>query len=229
MTTPVYTWRALAALLEYPSRDLLDHLDEIRAVIAHEGIVAPRALAPLFDALAQDDLIELQSAYTDTFDRGRSTSLLLFEHVHGESRDRGQAMVDLRAQYERAGLAFEGTQLPDHLPVFLEYCSVLPQDEAAEAIGEIAHIVAGIAAALRRRASPYACLLETLARLGGAPLDHEALVEDWTPAALDAAWVDEPVTFMGACAPQAQPAQQPVVWMDRPAAARGVHTARRNA
>ena len=127
MNRPTYTWRALAALLDYPSADLIAHLDELRAVIAEERIIERRSLVPLFDALAQGDLIDAQSAYIDTFDRGRSTSLLLFEHVHGESRDRGQAMVDLLAQYDRAGLSLDSSQLPDHLPIFLEYCSMLPQ------------------------------------------------------------------------------------------------------
>lgn len=229
MDTPVYTWRALAALLEYPSGELLDHLGEVRTLIEEEGVVASRSLDPLFDALAQGELIELQAAYTDTFDRGRSTSLLLFEHVHGESRDRGQAMIDLLSQYQRAGLALAGTQLPDLLPVFLEYCSVLPRAQGTEAIGEIAHIAASIARALQQRASPYACLLETLARLGGATIGGEAPAEDWTPAALDAAWVDEPVTFMGACAPQAPAAVQPVRWTERPATARAIQTTRRSA
>ncbi len=218
MNRPTYTWRALAALLEYPSADLIAHLDELRAVVADERIIERRSLAPLFDALVQGDLIDAQSAYIDTFDRGRSTSLLLFEHVHGESRDRGQAMVDLLAQYDRAGLALDSTQLPDYLPIFLEYCSLLPREQGYDALGEIAHIVAAIAQALRRRESPYACALEAIAVIGGAAFDAPEGERDWEPESLDAAWVEEPVTFMGACAPQTArtSASQPVVWMDRP-------------
>lgn len=247
MASPVYTWRALAALLEYPSQALLDNLGALRAAIAEEGIADPVLLAPLLERLSAEDLIELQSDYVDTFDRGRSTSLLLFEHVHGESRDRGQAMIDLKAQYAQAGLEVASTQLPDYLPMFLEYCSMLPREDAQDAIDEIAHIGVSIGRALRRRGSPYAAVFAALAAVAGGSLDESqeeraartgqagpgaaasapaAGFEDWMPEAMDAAWVEEPVTFMGACAPQ-QPAVQPVQWLDRKPARAGEAAPRR--
>lgn len=67
------------------------------------------------------DPLDARAQYSELFDRGRATSLLLFEHVHGESRDRGRAMVDLLAQYEQHGLQLNSRELPDHLPLYLEY------------------------------------------------------------------------------------------------------------
>lgn len=101
------TLRALAALLSYPSADLIAAADEIREAIDGDGILplAVRTeLHRLIDDLAGGDLYDLQERYGLLFDRTRSLSLHLFEHVHGESRDRGQAMVDLLSSTKRAAI-----------------------------------------------------------------------------------------------------------------------------
>jgi nitrate reductase delta subunit len=200
------TYKALAALLDYPSEPLQTHLAEVAAALAPLGATSLCALQPLLAELGERDLLELQESYVETFDRGRRTSLNLFEHVHGDSRDRGQAMVDLLAMYREVGLELATDQLPDFLPAFLEYLSLLDDAQARERLADIAHIVQAIGAALMRRESPYAAVLETLLMLAGeAPLSaHEVdPVDDTSFEAIDAAWKDEPVDFIDAATPGA--------------------------
>ena len=122
----------------------------------------------LLKELAAGDLYDLQERYVLLFDRTRSLSLHLFEHVHGESRDRGQAMVDLKAQYEKAGLEQDSTELPDFLPLFLEYASTLPATEARDALAQPAHIFAAMAERLRKRRSAYEAVFRALVALSAA-------------------------------------------------------------
>lgn len=197
-------YRALAALLDYPSEGLQTNLAEVAGALEALGTPNLSALQPLLAELAGRDLLELQENYVETFDRGRRTSLNIFEHVHGDSRDRGQAMVDLLAMYREAGIEPTTEQLPDYLPAFLEYVSLLDEAAARERLGDIAHILQAIGGALARRASPYAALFDVLlAAAGESPLaaheiDHE---DDTTFEAIDAAWKEAPVEFLDAAAP----------------------------
>jgi nitrate reductase delta subunit len=197
-------YKALAALLDYPTPPLRANLAEVEAALAPLGAAHVRALRPLLEELAHGDLIDLQERYVETFDRGRRTSLNLFEHVHGDSRDRGQAMVDLLAMYREAGIELATEQLPDYLPAFLEYVSLLDDAAARERLGDIAHILQAIRAALVRRASPYAAIFDVLlASAGEKPLaaqdtDDE---DDTTYEAIDAAWKEAPVNFLDAPSP----------------------------
>ncbi|MFG1276275.1 nitrate reductase molybdenum cofactor assembly chaperone [Xanthobacter autotrophicus] len=211
--SPNLTFKALSALLAYPGEDLVVAAPAIADVLALEGLVAEPAragLVPLLEELAQDDLFALQETYVGLFDRTRRLSLHLFEHVHGESRDRGQAMVDLAALYEKGGLVLVANELPDYLPLFLEFLSTRPLPEAQALITDIAHILASLEERLTARGSTYAAVfsaLRTLATDGAvatpspAPSSAEP-VDDL--AALDAAWEETAVTFgpgegMGAC------------------------------
>jgi len=200
------TFRVLSALLSYPTLELQQAGDELRAVLDAEGLL-PGAVADeidrLIDDLAQGDLYDLQERYILLFDRTRSLSLHLFEHVHGESRDRGQAMIDLQAQYEQHGLAIAAAELPDFLPLFLEYLSLLPPAEAFELLGQPAHIFAALAERLRKRQSPYEAVFRALIALAAvkptreqiAALAAEPEADPNDLSALDAEWEDEPVTF----------------------------------
>ena len=199
--------KAVAVLLSYPTEATVEALPELRAALGD----AVR-LHPLFDLLA-GDLFDAQEAYVETFDRGRRTSLNLFEHVHGESRDRGQAMVDLLKVYEEAGLQMTARQLPDHLPVFLDFVSTRDPKSAREHLREVAALVADIGEGLARRVSPWKPLVDVLLTLAGEPTiaDRDAAVEDdeQTPAALDAAWEATPA--FDACPPAAPlPGTQPI-------------------
>jgi nitrate reductase delta subunit len=209
--------RALARLLDYPAEPTFDHLAELAAALAAAPVKSARrgGINPLLDRLAAADPLDAQELYIETFDRGRRTSLNLFEHVHGDSRDRGQAMVDLLAMYRAAGIEPQTDQLPDYLPAFLEFLSVLPAAQAREHLGEVTHIVRAVGSVLARRGSDYAGAFDMILALAGeAPLGADDSAEDDTShAAIDAAWLDVPVDFMGATAPcstPARPAEQPI-------------------
>jgi len=200
------TLKALSALLTYPTAELHDAASEIGAALAGDTHLPARLradLQKLVDELAGGDLYDMQERYVLLFDRTRSLSLHLFEHVHGESRDRGQAMIDLKTQYEQAGLLMSAAELPDFLPLFLEYLATRPLKEACETLGQPAHIFAALAERLRKRQSPYESVFRALVALSAAkPKDEEvsALLELPDPdaddlVALDAAWEDEPVNF----------------------------------
>lgn len=116
--------KVIARLLDYPEQVLFDHQQALIEALepASELDLHHSAQLILFvRRLCARPLLDVQADYCELFDRGRATSLLLFEHVHGESRDRGQAMVDLMAQYRAAGLEIDSRELPDFLPLYLEY------------------------------------------------------------------------------------------------------------
>lgn len=200
------TIKVLSALLNYPTAELKQAIPELRGVVDGEGIVAGDAsctLDRLLDDIESKDLYDLQERYVLLFDRTRSLSLHLFEHVHGESRDRGQAMIDLKTLYESNGLAISATELPDFLPLFLEYLSTRPLAEAAETLGQTAHILSALAERLAKRGSPYEAAFQALLAIAAAKPDDSDVAEllqepDPDPSdltTLDAAWEDEPVTF----------------------------------
>lgn len=200
------TLKALSLTLSYPSAELQQAMPAIAAVFrADLRIAAPirAALQALADDLAQADLYDLQERYVMLFDRSRSLSLNLFEHVHGESRDRGGAMVSLIETYRAAGFEPMTTELPDHLPVLLEFLSSRPTGEARETLADAAHILDALAARLTRRDSGYAAAFAALSGLAAAEVDAEALAallaqpEDDPAdlAALDAIWQETEVTF----------------------------------
>jgi nitrate reductase delta subunit len=198
--------KALSALLTYPTADLQRARGEISEVLDAERLIPQRIRAQLhtlLTELATGDLYDLQERYVLLFDRTRSLSLHLFEHVHGESRDRGQAMIDLKAQYEKHNLFISAAELPDFVPLFLEYLSLLPAQEASDTLAQPAHIFAAIAERLRKRKSSYEAVFRALVALAAAkPKEEEvsALLSLPDPdatdlAVLDAAWGDEPVNF----------------------------------
>jgi nitrate reductase delta subunit len=200
------TFRVLSALLAYPSPDLIAAKDAFAAVLDAEALVATAeraALDTLVDEIAQGEIYDLQERYGLLFDRTRSLSLHLFEHVHGESRDRGQAMVDLLALYETEGLYAARSELPDFLPLFLEFLSTQPLPKAREHLAQTAHILEAIAERLAKRDSSYEAVFRTLVTLSVARperSDVEALLQGPDPdpmdlAALDAAWEEEEVRF----------------------------------
>ncbi|REF72160.1 MULTISPECIES: nitrate reductase molybdenum cofactor assembly chaperone [Paracoccus] len=199
------SFKALSALLSYPSEELIAALTEIDAVLHAEGLLGPKRMeeiARLLQELRQGDLYDLQERYVLLFDRSRSLSLNLFEHVHGESRDRGGAMVDLLETYRAGGFDLVGPELPDHLPVLLEYLSTRPLPEAEALLADAAHILVALADRLTRRESAYAGVLSALVTLvvtEPPELPEElAAVPDDDPedlAALDAVWEEAQVTF----------------------------------
>ena len=213
-TTAVF--KALGALLAYPSADLVDALPEIRSIIGGErrlGASEAAGLQALAAELEAGDLLDLQESYVALFDRGRATSLHLFEHVHGDSRDRGQAMVDLKEVYAKAGFALTVNELPDFLPAVFEYLSQRPFAEAADMLGDCAHILRAVGEALQQRDSRYGAVLAAALAMVGEPGLAAGRPAQARPVdkPLDDEWADAPVIFgpagaAGCGVPAAQPA-----------------------
>lgn len=200
------TFKALSALLSYPSTDLQAAVSEIREILAFERVLpveAVVALEPLLDEFESGDIYDLQERYVLLFDRSRTLSLNLFEHIHGEGRDRGGAMVDLLETYRARVFDLVATELPDHLPVLLEFISTLSLAEAREMLADAGHIIAALAERLTRRETPYAAVLVALSEIAQASTETEeaqALIaeKDDDPEdleALDAVYEEAMVTF----------------------------------
>ncbi|NOR61463.1 MAG: nitrate reductase molybdenum cofactor assembly chaperone [Rhodobacteraceae bacterium] len=198
--------KAISALLSYPTEDLMQAGPELKEALQQGDLLQAdtlKALGKLIDTLATSDIYELQETYVALFDRSKTLSLNLFEHVHGESRERGGAMVDLVENYRAAGFEPETTELPDHLPVLLEFLAMRPIEEAREVLADAAHILEGIAVRLNRRESGYAPAFVALAQISGAKADQAALaallaVKEDDPddlEALDEVWEESEVTF----------------------------------
>lgn len=206
-----YTLRVLAHLLRYPDAGFRAHIPEMQQALKAEAALAPMRLAELgalLRHLERSPPLDVESEYVELFDRGRRTALHLFEHVHGDSRERGPAMVDLIQTYEKGGLYLGPEELPDHLPVLLEFASTQPAAQAREFLGEIAHIVRNIFSALSARHSPYASVLAAVLELAGERAQTVPLAPE---PPLDESWA-EPEVF-GGCSTegQARPGQaQPI-------------------
>ena len=232
------TFKALGALLTYPITDLQKATGEIAAVIDAERRLSKRdkaALQELIAALAEGDLLDLQETYVALFDPGRTTSLNLFEHVHGESRERGPAMVDLMQVYGRAGFSLASSELPDYLPAMLEFLSHRPPQDADDMLSDCAHILRQLGDALRSRNSLYdavpAALLAMIGETGLSATPVNNPVEEKTTKdlgigaslaadekSLDEDWMDAPVIFGPEGAPEckrARPAASVIRFMPR--------------
>lgn len=203
--------RVLARLLGYPDAELRGNLPALREALHTERALPQQRLAELdalIDALAHVAPLDTEAAYVELFDRGRATSLHLFEHVHGDSRERGPAMIDLAQTYEKAGMYLAEGEMPDFLPVVLEFTSTQPPREAREFLAEMAHIFNALFSVLQQRGSAYACVLGALLELAG---EKAQPVQVAAEEPIDAVW-EEPVVFDGCSSKgQARPDQpQPI-------------------
>jgi nitrate reductase delta subunit len=216
------TLRLLARLLSYPDVALREHLDELRQALRSEAALQPPRLAEveaLIDSIGAQNAIDAEADYVQLFDSGRRTSLHLFEHVHGDSRDRGPAMIDLAQTFEAAGLYLAEGEMPDHLPVVLEYASTQPPREARALLAEMAHIFNVIFSALDKRHSRYASALGALIELAGERCAPVALPHE---APIDESWA-EPAAFDGcSAAGQSRPGQPQPIRIQRQSTAAGV-------
>jgi len=216
------TLRVLAGLLSYPDAKMRGHLPEMREILRSESVLLDARQAELdalIGSLAAAEQLEIEADYVELFDRGRGTSLHLFEHVHGDSRDRGPAMIDLAQTYEKAGLYLAPDELPDYLPAVLEFVSTQPPREATAFLSEMAHISTSIFSALRERASPYASVLGALLELAGERAQAVALAPE---PALDETWIEPPVFDGCSTKGQAKPGQPQPIHIVRKSAQQGV-------
>jgi len=198
------TFKVISLLLTYPEADWLAALHELEDALAAEAELnggAAGRLAPLFALLRKSELIALQENYVATFDRNPSHSLHLFEHIHGESRDRGSAMIDLLEEYWRRDFDASASELPDYVPLFLEFLSLLPTGEALELLGDAVHVLAAIGRKLDANGSPYAAAFQALEAL--SPVAAQELAE---PPVRD---MDEAMELFGPSMDGAEPLLQP--------------------
>ena len=209
------TLRVLAHLLGYPGASLRADLPAMRAVLAVESALSPARSAELdamMGALGRRPALDAEAEYVEVFDRGRATSLHLFEHVHGDSRERGPAMIDLAQTYEKAGLYLAPGEMPDYLPVVLEFTSTQPPREARAFLAEIAHILNAMFAALQQRGSAYASVIGALLELAGETAQPVKLAIE---EPIDESW-QEPMAFDGCSSKgQAAPGQPQPIHMVR--------------
>ncbi len=197
--------KILSLMMSYPCPELKAHNSELEAEIKNAQGISTTDKDDLIKVLhyfRDQDMMDAQENYDSIFERGRSTSLLLFEHVHGESRDRGQAMVDLMALYENAGYEISVRELPDYLPLYLEFLSTRPKQEIIDGIDNVAHIIAILAERLKQRNSVYYHCFEVLLNVASVSVDAEHLEtlvsseeRDDTMEAIDKLWEEEMVTF----------------------------------
>lgn len=198
--------KVLARVLEYPTEELQASKDALIAAVLEDSRL-PRQnkeqLLRCVEMVCDGDLLDMQENYVGMFDKGRATSLLLFEHVHGESRDRGQAMVDLMEEYRSNGLEIDARELPDYLPLFLEYLSTRPWDEIQNWLEDIHHILGLLGERLYQRESFYHVVMDSLLILSGRAANRQELARivaseerDDTPEALDKVWEEEMVKFV---------------------------------
>jgi nitrate reductase delta subunit len=225
------TLKVLSALLCYPQPEMQAALGEMAEAIEQERLLPERerqALRTLMRQMAQTEVMELQERYIRLFDRGRALSLHLFEHIHGESRDRGQAMVDLLEVYRQHGFELNARELPDYLPLFLEYLAQRPDGEALDLLADARHVIALLGVRLAERGSDYHVVFEALSALVGESADIADIRRqvadegpDQTVVNMDKIWEEEAVTFLanqdGCGINRPMPgAAQPVQWVPRP-------------
>lgn len=199
--------KLIAALIDYPVEEVHQSADIMKDFVLSDTVLSDSAKQDLLAFIGQRtgmELLEWQSEYDGSFERGRTLSLLLFEHVHGESRDRGQAMVDLLNTYKEAGLEIGVNELPDHIPLYLEFLSTQGDENAKVWLQDVVHILGLLATRLKKRQSNYELLFNVLIELSGVSLDLSDVDQqvakeerDDSNEALDKVWEEEAVTFGG--------------------------------
>jgi len=196
--------KVISRLLDYPSQALIDNSDELVDAVNESELSADHKsqLVTFINTLTATDLYDSQERYDLLFERGRALSLLLFEHVHGESRDRGQAMVNLMSEYTEKGFDVASEQMPDYIPLYLEFLSEQEKSYAQEWLTDVSHILTVLSERLLDRECDYRILFESLIELSGAAVEREKIAEavkkeqpDDTMEAIDKAWEDKEIRF----------------------------------
>jgi nitrate reductase delta subunit len=200
------SFKALGALLDYPTPELQSALDDVEQALAEERAIPGTELEgvrALVDRLRTTDIMDAQEYWIGLFDRSKRLALHLYEHSYGESRDRGQAMVNLALTYRMNGFELNAAEMPDYLPLFLEFLSVIPEAHARRYLTDALEIIEALRIRLDERDSIYAALLSALVTLASREAD-DAVVEEilagepQDPAnleELDREWAEEPVDF----------------------------------
>lgn len=196
------TLKAIGFLMAYPENEIAPVTGEISTILQREAWLSEGMRADIdgfMEEMSQKDILDLQEEYVDLFDRTPSLSLHLFEHVHGDSRDRGQAMVELDSLYREIGLGNISEHTPDYLPLFLEYLSLLPVEQARDNLDDAIDVIAAVGERLKKRKSRYAVLFEALQEASNRKPDEKKLKSALEAHAgdimsqeeMDAAWEEQ--------------------------------------
>jgi len=163
MTTSTDDLRLLSLLLHYPDDDLLGHLEDIEAM-AQTRCCGPvkTAVDAFVGYLKAHSSIRLQENYTAAFDMNPSTTLNLTYHAYGDNEKRAAAMARLKQIYEACGWQPTTGELPDYLPLMLEFLSVCPNSQYIDLIWEPFCGLKDYLARLGQSAPAYAALLQPL-------------------------------------------------------------------
>ena len=169
------SFKALGALLDYPTADLQSALDEIDQALGEERAIPAAELEGVrafTERLRRADIMDAQEYWIGLFDRSKRLALHLYEHSYGESRDRGQAMVNLALTYRMNGFELNAAEMPDYLPLFLEFLSVIPEMHARRYLTDAVEIIEALRIRLDERDSTYAALLTALVTLASRNADE---------------------------------------------------------
>jgi nitrate reductase delta subunit len=172
------TFKLLGLLLTYPEGTVYSESNELLQTLRSEALLPEKFIKKVETFLTTQkaqNLMTVQEDYVETFDRGRAHCLHLFEHIHGESRDRGQAMIDLSETYAAKDLYIDNNELPDYLPLFMEYLSRCEFQDATKLLGEAIDVIATIGAKLKKHKSPYADILTSIEVLSTVKADAEKI------------------------------------------------------
>lgn len=179
------TYKILSILLDYPTEETISLLPQIMPEVEEEKLlnrVSLRNMLAFIEAVEDLDLLDWKEKYTAQFDYASATSLYLFDHVYGDSRKRGMALVDLKQLYASEGMEIASRELPDYLPVLLEFIAYTQtHQQGADLLAEASSVLQKIEVKLKEGNSPYHYLLTILLYLaskGNAqPLTEEDKVE----------------------------------------------------
>jgi nitrate reductase molybdenum cofactor assembly chaperone NarJ/NarW len=188
------TFKLLGLLLTYPEGTVYSASDELLEMLRKEDVLPKKSIKKIEIFLNNQNaknLMAVQENYVETFDRGRSHCLHLFEHIHGESRDRGQAMVDLIDTYKEKDLHIDSSELPDYLPLFMEYLSRLEFAEASELLGEAIDVITMIGFKLKKINSPYADVFAAIEALSAIKADKTKIEKALEKSPKDAETLEE--------------------------------------
>ncbi len=218
----IKTYKVLSLLLSYPSDELQQFLPEVEKELREESLLHEDKISGLVAFCKRFGLMELtnwQEEYVQLFDYSRSVSLHIFEHIKGDSRDRGQAMVNLMEFYKESGMHLTAKELPDYIPAFLEFLSTLDTIKSAELLAETVHIMDRIYEALSKSENQYSAIFQSIISLSARQPDKaitKEMIKNEKPLDLDAEYEEEPVTFGGdapSCSSQAtacRPIDRPI-------------------
>ena len=162
----IYT--ILSRLLDYPDQELKDNIATIEEALQQERVDEDEqhVLSTFLQQVKNESLLQMQQDYVQTFDMVPEHSLHLTHHLFGDDRGRGPALVDLGEHYKGMGMELKSGEIPDYLPLILEYVATLDEMGARVFLADAAKVLTVVAANLEKAKSPYAPLIRLIENRG---------------------------------------------------------------